>query len=227
MKFWVLPLLLAGLLPGASAAESSRRELAAILAATPDVQRGQELFRNCVSCHGTDGSGDIAGSVPRIAGQHRSILVRQLLDFRRGKRWDFRMEGITASHNAIPERQDIADVTAYIAGLDWSGPRGMGDGLFVEQGQASFGANCASCHGAAGEGNEAHGVPRLGGQHAAYLSRQIYDAVDGRRPLLTRSHKRDFEKLAFEDVRGIADYLSRVGAQPREGTGSPVGAGRE
>ncbi len=213
MKSLLPALALSLLAPCALAAESSRSELNRVLSATADPQRGQELFRNCVSCHGSDGSGDIAGSVPRIAGQYRGILVRQLLDFRRGKRWDYRMEGVTASHNAIPELQDVADVTAFISEMQWNGPRGMGDGHFADRGASVFGARCASCHGVTGEGDEADGVPRLGGQHAAYLSRQIYDAVDGRRPQLARTHNRHFEKLVFEEVRGIADYLSRAGAE--------------
>jgi cytochrome c553 len=212
----ILPkLILALLAPVAMAAESSRSEFSKVMAATPDSERGQELFRNCVSCHGSDGSGDVAGSVPRIGGQYRGVLVRQILDFRRGKRWDFNMEGITASHNAIPELQDIADVAAYVSELPWNGTRGMGDGHFSERGAGVFSARCASCHGAMAEGDEGDSVPRLSGQHAAYLSRQIYDAVDGRRPLLMRSHKRHFDKLVFEEVRGIADYLSRIGAENR------------
>lgn len=207
---WLIVAWISSLAPCLFAAESSRSEFARVIAAQADLQRGEELFRNCVSCHGTDGRGDVAGSVPRIAGQYREILVRQLLDFRRGKRWDYRMEGVTASHNAIPELQDVTDVTAYISGLEWSGPRGTGDGHFAERGASVFGARCASCHGARGEGDADRGVPKLGGQHAAYLSRQIYDAVDGRRPPLTRSHQRFFKDLAFEEVRGIADHLSRV-----------------
>ena len=140
MKSLLPALALSLLAPFALAAESSRSELNRVLSATADPQRGQELFRNCVSCHGSDGSGDIAGSVPRIAGQYRGILVRQLLDFRRGKRWDYRMEGITASYNAIPELQDVADVTAFISEMQWNGPRGMGDGHFADRGASVFGA---------------------------------------------------------------------------------------
>jgi cytochrome c553 len=215
MKSLLTKLLLALLAPAAMAAESSRSEFSKAMAATPDTARGEELFRNCVSCHGSDGSGDVAGSVPRIAGQYRGVLVRQILDFRRGKRWDYNMEGITASHNAIPQLKDVADVAGYVSELPWNGTRGTGDGHFAERGAGVFSARCASCHGAAGEGDEADGTPRLGGQHAAYLSRQIYDAVDGRRPLLMRSHKRHFEALVFEEVRGVADYLSRIGADRR------------
>jgi cytochrome c553 len=206
----LLPLVLLTLVPGAGAAESARRELTKVIAATPDAQRGAELFRNCVSCHGTDANGDVAGSVPRIAGQHFRVLARQLVNFRHGKRWDYRMEGVTASHNAIPELQDVADVAAFVSQMDVSGPSGVGDGQFVEQGRAFYEAGCASCHGANGEGDDARQVPVLAGQHASYLSRQIYDTVDGRRPELARTHDRYFRSMEFQDVRGLADHLSRL-----------------
>jgi cytochrome c553 len=212
MKSIFAAFLFANLSLGAFAAESSRSEFNRAMAMAPDMQRGEELFRNCVSCHGSDASGDIAGSVPRIAGQYRGVLIKQILDFRRSKRWDYSMEGVSTSHNAIPELKDIADVTGYVSKLEWSGRRGTGDSQFAENGAAVFSARCASCHGAQGEGDAAKGVPRMGGQHAAYLSRQIYDTVDGRRPALARSHRRILSDLAFEEVRGIADYLSRVGA---------------
>ncbi len=56
-------------------------------------------------------------------------------------------------------------------------------------------------------------VPRLAGQHYGYLVRQMYDAVDGRRQTLPRLHANRIEPLDFAQVRGIADYLSRI--EPR------------
>jgi cytochrome c553 len=208
----------------ADAATSARKELAQVFASTPDAERGGELFRNCVSCHASDGSGDLNGNVPRIAGQHYRVLVRQLIDFRHGKRWDYRMEGVTASHNAIPELQDVADVAAYVSQLDRSGARGVGDGQSLEIGVKIYAEKCSSCHGAGGDGDDAGEIPRLAGQHAAYLSRQIYDTVDRRRPPLTRTHRRYFEPLSFEEICGLADHLSRIGQ--RDGAQQPgAGAG--
>jgi cytochrome c553 len=43
-----------------------------------------------------------------------------------------------------------------------------GSKLFAEGAAAQNVPSCASCHGAHGEGG--HGVPRLAGQHAAYLT---------------------------------------------------------
>ena len=74
-------------------AGSARQDLATVLAGKPDVDHGAELFGQCAVCHGPQGAGQLDGSVPRIAGQHYRVLARQIVDFRHGARWDFRMEG--------------------------------------------------------------------------------------------------------------------------------------
>jgi cytochrome c553 len=195
----------------ASGANSARQELATVLAAKPDATRGAELFEACASCHGVDGGGATEGTVPRIAGQHFRVLAEQIVDFRHGKRWDFRMEGVASSHQTLPKLQDITDVAWYASQLERGGARGIGDGTQLEAGAALYAKHCASCHGGQAEGNDKRAIPRLAGQHAGYLSRQVYDAVDGRRPRLARSHGKAFAPLAFEEVRGLSDYLARIG----------------
>jgi hypothetical protein len=60
------------------------------------------------------------------------------------------------------------------------------------------------------QGDSAHVVPKIGGQHFEYLRRQIYDAVDGRRPGFPASHVRLLARLDHDDIVGVADYLSRI-----------------
>ena len=204
MAITLLPLL-------AVAASKTQQDFARVMAAKPNPAHGAELFEPCKACHGPDGGGTPEGAVPRIAGQHYRVLVRQIVDFRHGTRWNFRMEGVATSHNVLPELQDIADVANYVSQLASDGTRGVGDGQYVERGKAVYRSQCADCHGDDGEGNGWKGIPRIAGQHAGYLMRQIYDAVDGRRPPLTRSHKTILEPLVFEDVLGLADYVARLG----------------
>jgi cytochrome c553 len=205
------------------AAPSARQELASVLASRPDAARGTEVFASCAVCHGPDGNGAIEGTVPRIAGQHYRVLADQIVDFRHGKRWDFRMEGVGTRHQVLAGAQDIADVAWFVSQMERDGARGVGDGLQVELGATLFSKHCASCHGRNAEGDDKRAVPRLAGQHAAYLSRQIYDAVDGRRPRLAKSHGEVFAPLVFDQVLGISDYLARVGwkvGPPAETSGS-------
>jgi cytochrome c553 len=197
------------LLPLWAGAAPGPGELVQAMESTPDARRGAALYGQCASCHGADGAGVAEGSVPRIAGQHYQVLIKQLVDFRSGRRRDFRMEDPANRHH-LTGPQDIADVAAHVSGLESAGARGIGDGTRATAGALLFGARCASCHGADGRGNAARLVPRLAGQHYGYLVRQMYDAVDGRRPTLVQIHARRIEPLDYDQVRGIADYLSRI-----------------
>lgn len=191
------------------AAGNARRDLQQATRATADVDGGRELFLQCVSCHGADGGGQSNGNTPRIAGQHYPVLLKQLVDFRHGKRWDFRMEQMADRHH-LETPQDIANVAAYVSELAANGEKGTGDGSSATEGASIFGTLCAACHGTAGEGDAKKSVPRLGGQHYGYLVRQMYDAVDGRRLNLDRIHKERIEPLDFEQVRAVSDYLTRI-----------------
>lgn len=55
-----------------------------VSAQTPYPNTGRDLAASCAICHGT--SGVNAGGMPNLAGQHKDYLVRQLHDFRDGKR---------------------------------------------------------------------------------------------------------------------------------------------
>ena len=72
-------------------------------------------------------------------------------------------------------------------------------------------AQCLSCHRFKAQGSDG-GVPRLAGQHYAYLIQRLYDSVDGRRPALSNLHSKRIATLDFEQVRAVADYLARVGS---------------
>jgi cytochrome c553 len=133
-----------------------------------------------------------------------------LADFRYGQRTDFRMEGMADRHH-LEGAQEVADVAVYVAGLTRSGHRGVGSGEFAEEGRLLYAAQCSSCHGREGDGDASRGVPRLAGQHYAYLLRQMYDAVDGRRPALPALHSQRIAPLDFQQVRAVSDYLARLG----------------
>src|SRR5512139_4122868 len=134
MKKTILGLALSCLPLLAQAESAVQRDFSRILALKPDSSRGRDLFTPCAACHGPDGGGTSNGSIPRIAGQPYRVLLRQIVDFRNGPRWDMRMEGVATSHEVIPELQDIADVASYAAGLRRDGARGVGDGQHVERG---------------------------------------------------------------------------------------------
>lgn len=205
----------------AISAGTARSELNDVLRARADAVRGAQLFGQCAGCHGVDANGDTNGSTPRIAGQYYRVLAKQLVDFRHGKRWDFRMESMADPHHLVGP-QDIADVAVHVAGLSRAGTRGIGSGEFAEQGRRIYEANCQPCHGREADGDSARGVPRLAGQHYGYLMRQMYDAVDGRRVTLPKLHSQRIAPLDFQQVRAVSDYLSRIGWPSNEAGSTPA-----
>jgi cytochrome c553 len=181
--------------------------------AEPDAGRGEVLYRACTACHGQDGGGRADGTVPRIAGQYPSVLVKQLADFRNRRRWDLRMERVASDHG-LSDRRDTADVAAHIARLEPQAPAAVGDGEFLRRGATAYVQACAACHGASGQGNAAKAIPRLAGQHAAYLLRQMQESATQGRPGMTPAHVRVLRTLSYEDFAGAADYLARLAVRP-------------
>src|SRR5687767_11664595 len=72
----------------------------------PDLAHGAELYQTCAACHGPDGRGTADGEIPAIAGQHGSVLLKQLTDFRHDQRWEARMQNFADRHH-LPGAQDL------------------------------------------------------------------------------------------------------------------------
>lgn len=176
--------------------------------AAADVQAGARIYAECAGCHGPAAEGTANGQVPALAGQHFTVIVKQLRDYREGERWDARMESIMVEHRFGDDAQ-IRKVAAYLASLKRP-PAGGGSGEGAERGEAVYAKACASCHGARGQGNGSRGVPRLAGQQYMYLRRQIHDAVDGRRPNFPVDHIALLAPLDADEIDGLAEFLSEL-----------------
>jgi cytochrome c553 len=194
------------------AVSTSQQEFFDAIHSMPNSDRGAELFRNCAVCHGPLGQGTLDGGVPRIGGQHFSVLAKQLVDYRHGQRRDFRMEHFADKHHLV-DAQAIADVAGYVNQLGVQATPGVGNGALIEHGASVYAQSCKSCHGAAAEGDAKRAIPQLAGQHYEYLQRQIYNAVDGRRPNFSPTHVRLLARLYRDDITSVADYLSRLTRQ--------------
>jgi cytochrome c553 len=205
------------------AMSTEQDELAEIKRTTPNLDHGADLFDTCAACHGPDGGGTTDGQVPRIGGQHLSVLWKQLIDYQHDRRWDLRMEHFADRHH-LGNAQAIADVAAYIHQLQPVGAAGEGSGKLVEKGAGLYAQLCRSCHGAAASGDAAHAVPKIAGQHYEYLRRQFYDAVDGRRPNFSPAHIRLLAHFDHDHIEGVADYLSRCPWNPPQPHTGPGGA---
>jgi cytochrome c553 len=204
-------------LHGVASAQSSEprierdREFSEGAALEPNLEHGAELFQTCAACHGPDGGGTPDGEIPAIAGQHGSVLLKQLTDFRHEQRWNERMQNFTDRHH-LPGAQDLTDVAAYVAGLPRFPPtgKGIGEGTALGVGASVYFQKCERCHGPLGQGSLLLRRPRLAGQHYGYLLRQLQETAADRRPGMDRAHVERLRGLSPEELRGVADYLSRV-----------------
>ena len=56
------------------------------LKAEGNAIRGEIAYEVCQNCHGFGAPGDAEGDYPRLAGQHASVLIKQMTDVRAGRR---------------------------------------------------------------------------------------------------------------------------------------------
>ena len=214
--------LIAGVVPLKSlASDVVEEELNSALRDRPSLLHGQALFDDtCIACHGPDGSGQPNGSVPAIAAQPSHFIIRQLVDYRHGRRPDLRMEHSTGRHRLVDAR-DIADVAAYVSQLPPTRAADVGAGNHLLEAQGMYERACVPCHGDSAAGDASSAVPRLAGQHFDYLVRQMRNATadrGGQRPTFPREHARLLQRFDDADLIDLADYLSRLG-RGSHGTG--------
>lgn len=177
----------------------------------PDLERGRTLYAVCAECHGPGGGGVPDGTIPQLAGQHRSVLVKQLVDIRSGLRSNPTMYPYVARLEGL---QELADLAGYIETLPIPSDNGIGPGGGLERARRLYERSCARCHGERGEGSAAAIYPRLQGQHYRYLVRQMIDVADGRRGNANAEMVAALANFTAADVALVADYLSRLRIQP-------------
>jgi cytochrome c553 len=190
--------------------EAAIAEFRAAVGLEPRLDHGAALFITCATCHRADGSGSRDGTIPVIAGQHVSVLVKQLVDFRHDRRWNERMRDASKMHG-LETAQDLLDVSAYAESLPRPPPRPRKVNVKGRnQGQVVDYRDCASCHGRLGEGDLRTLRPRLAGQHYEYLLRQLADTAAGNRPGMDEAHVKLIGGLSADDRGWVAYYLSQL-----------------
>jgi len=156
--------------------------LATTVHAAGDANAGKQKAAACGACHGADGNSPADG-FPKLAGQHALYLLKQLQDYKSGKRTN----GIMNGQVAALSDQDMADLSAYYAGQAVT-PGAASDKLLKSGLSLYRGGNpankisaCIGCHGPTGAGNPEAKFPSLSGQHAAYIAVQLKAFRDGSR----------------------------------------------
>lgn len=181
-----------------------------ILKLKGDVERGKLAYRVCQGCHKPDGSGRADGTYPQLAGQHASVLIKQMADVREGRRENPKMFPFAGKHAV--DMQEIADIAVYLQSLPLPSGNGKGPGAGLERGKELYQKDCQICHGNNGEGNGKKFYPLVAGQHYKYMVRQLLEIRDGKRRNANPKMVKAMQNYADVDVAVMADYLSRLPA---------------
>ncbi|MWV10938.1 c-type cytochrome [Pseudomonas sp. R-28-1W-6] len=175
-----------------------------------DAEAGKAKTAVCGACHAADGN-SAAPNFPKLAGQGERYLLKQLNDIKGGKRQVLEMTGLLTNLSD----QDLADIAAYFASQSMS--VGAADPALVARGEELFRGGkldqgmpaCTGCHSPNGAGNDLAGFPQLGGQHAAYVAKQLTDFREGNRTndgdtLIMRAIA---AKLSNKDIAAVSSYI--------------------
>lgn len=183
-------------------------------AATPgtlfpaDPAKGQQLATTCLACHTADGSRG-APANPILQAQHPAYLVKQLIEFKSGKRQNAIMMGMSM---ALSE-EDMRHIAAFYASKPpVPGEARNKDGIALGEriyrgGIASKGIPaCSGCHSPNGAGVPSM-YPRLGGQHAEYTESQLLGFRSGARA--NSAQMMDIAgKMNDAEIKAVSDFIA-------------------
>lgn len=186
------------------------------LSLTGDVVNGEEAYEICGACHLPNGAGRPDGTFPQLAGQHSTVLIKQIADIREGRRDNPIMYPFAKT---LIDPQELADVAAYIETLPIPTDNGQGTGKDLERGKKLYARDCVTCHGDQGEGAVEKFYPVLAGQHYKYLLRQIRDIAAGRRRNANPDMVKVVKGYTDEELMSVTDYMSRLRWPEREAGG--------
>jgi cytochrome c553 len=205
MKSIALPTLalaLAAFMGSASANEAKP-------AAKVDPARGGEISAQvCGACHTNDGSRGVPAN-PILQGQHPDYIVKQLTEFKAGKRDSAVMKGFAS----MLSDEDMKSVAAFYSAKQAKAGAAKNKDLVVLGEKIYRGGiaernipACSGCHSPTGAGIPAQ-YPRVGGQHADYTEAQLKAFRDG-----VRKNSAQMSGVAARmndrEIKAVADYMA-------------------
>ncbi|MFZ5475239.1 MAG: c-type cytochrome [Myxococcota bacterium] len=186
-------------------------------ALTPPTVSAPPQVAGCVGCHGPGGN-SVAPNFPKLAGQQKAYLTKQLQDMQAGNRKVILMEKVVEPLS--PE--DIEAIATYFSSQEPTTTPTEASPELVQKGMTIFFEGtqgvlaCYSCHNFDGRGSEDFGLspggyPMLFGQHAPYLEKQLSD-------FKTQARKNDHVKamhniarqMSDEEIKAVAAFLQEM-----------------
>jgi cytochrome c553 len=177
--------------------------------AKADPAKGQAISTQiCGACHLADGSRG-APANPIIAGQHPEYLIKQLQEFKAGKRNNPVMKGFASTLSD----DDMRNVATFYASKS-AKPGFAKDKELVRLGERIWRGGiadkqvpaCSGCHSPNGAGIPAQ-YPRLAGQHADYLDAQLVAFRSGLRANSAQMNQ-IAARMSDREIKAVADFAA-------------------
>ena len=178
-------------------------------AAKPDLAKGEAISTKvCSACHTNDGSRG-SPAYPILQGQHPEYLIKQLTEFKSGKRNNAIMTAMAATLTDVDMRNVAAFYASKMAKPGFAKHKdtvAMAEKIYRGGISDRTIPACAGCHSPDGAGMPAQ-YPRLGGQQADYLEAQLIAFRSGAR---TNSAPMTgvAAKLNDREIKAVADYMA-------------------
>lgn len=187
-RLFVAALLLGSMLAGAPAVAQ-------------DVDAGRKKAEACQACHGVNGNSTVP-PFPILAGQTARYIYLQLKDFKEGRRSEPQMDPFVKDLS----RQDMFDIAAFFAVQQPRAGDFKVDAARVERGRKKAEETlCTMCHLGGFKGQNE--IPRVAGQHPAYVIKQMQDFKHGRRTNDAGNMASVAKTLSDQDIEDLAHYL--------------------
>ncbi len=198
-----------------------KRWLPALLVCTPlvlgaapalaagNAKAGEAISTTCRGCHGQKGISPNP-QWPNLAGQNASYIVKELGDFKAGRRTNPIM-GPQAAHLTPVQMENLAAFFSSLKpAVGAADPKLVAEGESIYRGgdRATGVPACMACHGPEGKGNPAARYPALRGQHAAYVVAQLEAFRSGKRHNDPDKMMRDIAaRLTPQQIQAVASYV--------------------
>jgi cytochrome c553 len=184
---------------------------------SPEYTKGQALAGVCAGCHGVDGN-SVVPTQPNLAGMSAAYITRQLSHFKSGQRDNAIMKGFAAN---------LSDEDMKALGVYFSAQKartvGTKDEKLAKSAERLYRAGdatravpaCAGCHTPTGAGIPAQ-YPRIGGQHAEYLTASLTGYKTGLRGAGSKTDANASGKIMMTiagrltdaEIKALAEYAS-------------------
>ncbi|PCI19151.1 MAG: cytochrome c4 [Piscirickettsiaceae bacterium] len=175
-----------------------------------DIEAGRAKAAVCAGCHGQNGNS--ANPVwPKLAGQHAFYIEKELHDFQNKKRVDATMAPMVMGLSDV----DIENLAAFFASVPSTVEAASADK--IKLGEKLYRAGkmdnglpaCIACHGPNGAGSAPARFPRIGGQHAAYLTKALKDFKSESRNNDHQAMMRDIAgRMSNQEIEAVSSYIS-------------------